>query len=189
MKDNKNILLAVISGIVACLVCVGVVVLFPKDKDLKGADEPILGDTCGTSYSSWQGGTWGSWICSPGGLTTTAPTDATNGTTYTQYENIDNTQGCYAADNSLGTTCSSCHREKNWTRTASTGCTSCSPGKYLDGDQCKTCPNGQYSEDGDLCWNCPAGYESTDINGSVGATSQSGCYTYVLAGYYIPTSN
>lgn len=189
MKNNKNILLAVISGIVACIVCVGIVILFPKDNELKGGEEPILGDVCGTSYGSWQEGSWGAWTCSPGGLTTSAPTIATSGTSYTQYENIDNTQGCYMNDNSLGTTCSSCHREKKWTRTASYGCTSCSPGKYLDGDQCKTCPNGQFSTDGDVCWSCPSGYESTDINGDIGATDESECYKTVLPGRYIPVAN
>ena len=130
MEKNKSVLIASISGIVACLVCIGMVYLFtPKgSNNLKNnegivnqEEEILLGDTCSSySYSEWSPGAWSLYSCGTPYGSTAEPTSSTSGVSYTQVE-----VGTQSNCNTNTTTCSTaCIRSRTWTRTMT--CEKCS---------------------------------------------------------------
>ena len=87
MRENKkSILLAVISGIVACIVCAGVIFTFPTNKsNLKGNETKLpnnssseikLGDTC-SNYGEWNASGSTRVVASIGSCSSAAPTTGT----------------------------------------------------------------------------------------------------------------
>ncbi len=167
MKNNKNILLAVIGGIVACVVCAGIVFLYPKNEtNLKGNDndnEINLGDEAGcSSHGNIYGG--GNWVCGVGNGENTYNGNSTNN----NYECAMNhglpncTSGCYQQRVVTGQYCSSCYSKY-----------------YKSGDTCVKCPANSYCEGGtNQPVSCPSGYNS-ELGG---AASQSDCFAIVNAG-------
>ena len=137
MRENKkSILLAVISGIVACIVCVGVVFTFPTNKsNLKGnenllsEEEIIVGDTscatselgCPANYSEFPGSP--NQCIGPNNGKSAAECTG-GGEVYYQGT------GCYPVVSKQ------------------TICTSCNPGAYLTGGECHSCPGGMYCAGG-----------------------------------------
>ena len=133
MRENKkSILLAVISGIVACIVCVGVVFTFPTNKSsLKGNEnllpnneeekEIILGDetvSCATTLTYCDEGDSNHFSDEHSCMKRIgAATDNTCAGNYYNYMGI-----CYQI------------------YTKHTGCATCSSGSYLNGHFCYTCP-------------------------------------------------
>ena len=169
MRENrKSIMLAVISGIVACIVCVGVVFMFPTNKNnLKNNEnlnnnvnlnnnerEVKLGDTtCEGEYGPWTRLTDGngSWTCStaPSGSTGTPPDSAT-GSVWHGYEVGD--------DSDCGGGCSNpCHRTTTYTRT-------CYPSEIVEFN----CTNKVYSGNNQTIATCPSGTLSGASQKNVG---------------------
>ena len=122
MRDSqKNTLIAVISGIVACIVCVGVMFTFPTNKsNLKGNDTKLpnnqeeinLGDDP-VCYGSWQvNGDYGDYV---GGTCTVTsdPTDSTPGVSYTQCSDNHSpgSNECPSQYMAEG-----CHKARTWSR-------------------------------------------------------------------------
>lgn len=122
MRENrKSILLAVISGIVACIVCVGVVFTFPTNKsNLKGNESTLpnnleeeeikLGDTC---YGNWHAqGDFGNYVsgtCS----SVNEPDASTPGLSYIQCSD-NHSPGDSACPSDYIST--GCHKARTWTR-------------------------------------------------------------------------
>ena len=116
---NKNVLIAVIGGIVACLVCAGIIFLYPKsENNLKGnqtqagyEEEIILGDDCSSCMSQCQGTeSYCAGICaddcsSPSTPTPTATATATATATTTPRPSITCTNPTYTGSSLTIATC------------------------------------------------------------------------------------
>ena len=175
MKDNqKNIFIAIISGLVVCIACVGVVLLFPTNNNtLKGNEETqnneeiIAGDTsCATSelycpegYSEFPG--------SPnqciGPSNGKSQSECTGGNEV-YYQGT----GCYPI------------------MSKQTRCTSCSPGAYLMGNgTCHSCPDDMYCAGGTAqptTYSCEH-YDEVQHCPSTCHWYDNGCHTEKLAGF------
>ena len=176
---NKNVLIAVIGGIVACLVCAGIIFLYPKsENNLKGnqtqagyEEEIILGDDCSSCMSQCQGTeSYCAGICaddcsSPSTPTPTATATATTTPSCGANQHWSTTENKCVCDtgytmNGMGT----CSKNSTPTPTATT--VTCNPGQYYSGGSCKNCSDlstGVYSLS-------PAG-----------STSSSQCYALLSA--------
>lgn len=183
-RNNKNIVKAAKTGIVTCLICLAVLFVFTINKKVyTGNTSPLdieeeinlgasvsndiggggNGDTCEKTWKIMSG--WSNWACKSGGSTTSAPTSSTEGETYTQYSNVNDSTGTgcrYASSGSL-TNCSACTKSRNWR--AYTECTRCGSGKYLEDGSCEFCLNNYYA---------PAGSEG-----------ESSCYIVATRGHYV----
>ncbi len=170
MKNNKNILLAVIGGIVACVVCAGIVFLYPKSEtnNLKGnnyEEEILLGDDPITACATTAR------YCSVGYLSGTH---------------------CYSNPSSANYLASDCDADGGYfvngkcyftERSSDIKCTSCSAGSYLTstlggGANCHYCPAGYKcpSQTGDkVACNGAGEYQDT--------TGQTTCKTCNTVGY------
>ena len=192
-RNNKSIFLAVVSGIVACIVCVGVVFLFPTNKsNLKGNEnsqidneEFFLGDTCSDEvvYGPWRLNTngYGAWTCGTPSGATGSPPDSATGTTWHGVETGDNTN-CDSCTNSP------CYRTTTYTRSQTyTGCTSCDEGRYLVGGvggHCSDCPDDMYCAGGTAQ---PSNYPCSHYDTVESCPST--CYWYDMACHADPEVN
>ena len=170
MRDSqKNTLIAVISGIVACIVCVGVMFTFPTNKsNLKGNETKLPNN----SNSEIKLGDEGD--------------ECTTTTTYTCDGAAADLIGskCYtepSGGNPTSTDCDGygegiyiggqCYKGSyNATPHQNTTCTSCRYGKYLNGTSCELCHAGYECPDGINMVACPPGKYS-EAEGQVGCAS------------------
>ena len=120
MKDNKkSILISVISGLIVCIVCAGVIFLFPSDNNtLKGNEyinnnksEVKLGDT--VCYGNWHAvtdyGEYKSGTCT----TTAEPISSTSGISYTQCSDNHSPGDSECPTDYIAY---GCHKERSWSR-------------------------------------------------------------------------
>ena len=119
MKEQyKSILLAVVSGIVACVVCAGVVFMLPTNNTLKGNEyinnnksEVKLGDT--VCYGNWHAvtdyGEYKSGTCT----TTAEPISSTSGISYTQCSDNHSPGDSECPTDYIAY---GCHKERSWSR-------------------------------------------------------------------------
>ena len=148
MEKNKSILIAILSGIVACFVCVGIIFLFPKNNMKGNVDTPndgyelIVGDQTTCSHTDYY--------CASGTqLDGQCVVDHGAVSTFTGYEcpsqYVEVNDRCYEY---LGIQ-------------ATARCTACFAGSYLSGGACYTCSEGYTSDGGSAtsCYrnSCPAG--------------------------------
>lgn len=166
MRDSqKNILIAVISGIVACIVCVGVMFTFPTNKsNLKGNETKLsnnqeeinMGDECTGSYGPWTRVTDGngSWTCGvPSGGTGEPPASAT-GAVWHGIEIGDNSN-CSGGVNPCT---NACYRTTTYTRT-------CYPSEVVEFN----CSNKVYTGNDQTIATCPSGSISNATQRNVGS--------------------
>ena len=156
MEKNKSILIAVISGIVACIVCVGMIFLYPKkENNLKGnvdnIEEAALGDTC----ESGEYFCTGDYTLVGSGSTSKCRSTVANG----MPQQTCTTESFYWD----GTKCWPQTRAYYRCNTYS----SCDAGKYLSSaGKCVTCTAGHYCKDNNHYY-CPAGtYNPEEGKGS-----------------------
>lgn len=172
MRENKkSILLAVISGIVACIVCAGVIFTFPTNKsNLKGNESTLpnneekeikLGDeitSCATTEE----------YCDEG--------DSNHySDSHSCMHRVSDAVDDQCADglyNYMGV-CYDIY-------TKHTRCTSCGTGSYLLGDSCFSCPPGSYCQNS-VKVICEAGTYSSE-NGASACTPCSGEKEWSAAG-------
>ena len=175
MKEQyKSILLAVVSGIVACIVCVGVIFILPTNNTLKGNEnklptepEIIAGDTsCATSelycpegYSEFPGSP--NQCIGPNNGKSQAECTGGNEVYYQG-------TGCYPI------------------MSKPSRCTSCNAGAYLTGDgACHSCPEDMYCAGGTsqpTTYSCEH-YDEVEHCPSTCHWYNNGCHAEKAAGY------
>ena len=132
MKKNVNVLLAVFGGISLCLLCVGIVKLFPQNaqNNLKGNEQVPLADVSCTYTTTQVNGYETDYTPS-----TNCAAQQFSGTCY-ERGTILNTDECGSDDEY------DCYSWTQYTITCTDEPTTCGPGHYVSGDQCPSCPPG-----------------------------------------------